>query len=240
MSNDILSIGWCHALTEGSAVFDPPRLFAIGKDPSESKRGYLSCPAVRSTCTGLLEVAAPFSLRLSFEAKGGAYMLTPIYPQTSIQPARLRDLIILEPSDTWPSKRRPVLQIPSPYLFVSDVHVEMEQLHPFLAPTTQLNWRLIPGRFNIFGWQRPLNWAIEWDVDAGDLVIKAGEPLYFLRFYDEEGRSLKEINLLQIEFSRELADRVSMTAGVTSIRRGMVPVMERAAQTRSKKLVIKK
>ena len=99
MSNDILSIGWCHALTEGSAVYDPPRLFATGKDPSESKRGYLSCPAVRSTCAGLLEVAAPFSLRLSFEAKGGAYMLTPIYPQTSIQPARLRDLIILEPSD---------------------------------------------------------------------------------------------------------------------------------------------
>ena len=36
---------------------------------------------------------------------------------------------------------------------------------------TTLNWRVIPGNFDIYSWQRPLNWAFEWDTRLGDLTI---------------------------------------------------------------------
>jgi hypothetical protein len=187
-----------------------------------------------------VEVLSPFSLRLSFEARDSQYLITPIYPYTSLQPAKLREMLVLEPSDTWPSRNRPILQIPSPYVFVADIPIEMEQSNPFLCSTSALNWRLIPGRFDIHAWQRPLNWAIEWDTDSGDLSIRIGEPLYFVKFYDSVGALVKKFNLIEVDYSKTLAERVSMTAGVTSVRKGLKPVMERASKTRSKNLVVKK
>jgi hypothetical protein len=232
-------IGWCHSVADGSAVFESPTKVALPKETSALGKGFLSCPAVRDFFVGALQVRAPFSLHLKFQQSGsGSFSITPVYPRTSIRENRLREFLILEPPMTWRDNNFPVLQIPSPYFFVADEPVEVEQTQPLIAPSSRFNWRLIPGRFNIYDWQRPLNWAIEWDIRGGDLIIREGEPLYYLRFFDATtGAALRRVELLQIEMTSELEARVAMTRGVTGLTRGLKPVMKKAGALRTQKFL---
>jgi len=122
-------------------------------------------------------------------------------------------------------------------MFVADERIEVEQLNPALAKTSSLNWRVIPGRFDVFGWQRPLNWAIEWDTSCGDLVVRAGEPLYFVRFWTNEGQQIVEPDLVEIPLSDELERRMSTMLGVTAMHRGTAALMKRSASERTSRLL---
>lgn len=143
----------------------------------------------------------------------------------------------LEPRDSWRNENFPVVQFPSPYVFVSDNHVEVEQLMPMVGDLTRLNWRLIPGRFNIYAWQRPLNWAFEWDIRNGDLTIRMGDPLYWVRFYDERGALIEDPEILQITPSPELLERMRSFSGVTAMQRGTAKLINEAKKSRSKKFL---
>lgn len=242
MTEEVLSetVGWCFSIADGVAALDKPEKLSLPKDRSPNKRGFLSCPAVRHSLTGIIVIRSPFSLHLKFKRTEDAFILTPVYPFTSIAPARLSEYLRLEPKESWRSDSVPALQFPSPYLFISDDPMEVEQFSPSLIETTNMNWRVIPGRFNIYGWQRPLNWAIEWDTKCGDLIIKQGEPLYFLRFFNKSQQTIGNINLVNIELTEELKERLSSTAGVTGLRRGLVPVMQKASDERSCPLIVPK
>lgn len=232
-------VAWCYSVEEGVAAFPHPEKVHLEKDPSPEKRGHLSCPAVRAVAVGHLLVRSPFSLRLRFNRSDDHVTITPVYPDTSIGQNRLGELLRLEPSNIWRSKDVPVIQFPSPYIFISDEFIEVEQCHPFLSESTKLNWRLIPGRFNIHGWHRPLNWAIEWDATAGDLLIKQGEPLYYLKFYDIEGRRIDNPNIKHIPMSSDIKRSLNSTIGVSGIQRGTAKLIHDASKNRTGNLIPK-
>ncbi len=102
-----------------------------------------------------------------------------------------------------------------------------------------MNWRVIPGKFDIYGWQRPLNWAIEWDTTLGDLIIKAGEPIYFVRFAPIN-RQVVEVKLIEIDMTLELEERLKATRGITSIKKGLTPIMKAQSKARGIKKLIKR
>lgn len=197
----------------------------------------MSCPAVRALVEGLYVVRAPYSLKVRFKTFDDGATFSPIYPFTTVAEERFRSIFRVEPPNIWRNRHTPIFQLPSPYLFVSDTPTVMAVNHPFLADTSRLNWRLIPGQFNIHAWQRPLNWAIEWDTSVGDLIIKQGEPLYYLQFMDLDGRAIKTPNLKKIPFDGELKRRVQSMAGVTSMRRGTAKLMKDASETRDKNFI---
>lgn len=231
------TIGWCHAVDEGSAAFPSPERLVLEKDLSPEKRGPLSCPAVRSAAIGLYLVRSPFSLRLRFSRSEEAVSLTPIYPETTLGQNRLAEFLRLEPSNIWRSRDFPVIQFPSPYLFVADEPIDVEQCLPFLADNTKFNWRLIPGRFNIHGWHRPLNWAIEWDTTSGDLFIKQGEPLYYIKFYDVAGARIDSPKLVKVPLTDEIKKSLISAIGVSGIQRGTSKLIHQASKNRTGKLV---
>jgi len=232
-----MKIGWCFVNTEGTAAYPPPERIHLGKDPSVTKRGHLSCPAVRAAAQGVFAIGSPFSLRLRFKRVKDVVSFIPIYPFTSINESKLSEILRLEPREQWRSDDVPLFQIPSPYFFVSDVPVDVEQTHPFFSDASTLNWRIIPGRFNIHGWQRPLNWAVEWDTKCGDLIIKAGEPLYYVRFYDAEGRIIATPDLIKLKLTDELRSRLNESAGVTAIQRGTASLIREASLNRKTSLI---
>lgn len=182
-------------------------------------------------------ITSPFGLKLRFSAYGDAVSFTPIYPSTTLNEAKFSEMFRLEPRDSWRNENFPVAQFPSPYVFVSDNHVEVEQLMPMVGDLTRLNWRLIPGRFNIYAWQRPLNWAFEWDIRNGDLTIRMGDPLYWVRFYDERGALIEDPEILQITPSPELLERMRSFSGVTAMQRGTAKLINEAKKSRSKKFL---
>jgi len=234
------SVGWCYSISEAVAAIEKPEKLSLPKDKTPNKRGFLSCPAVRNSLSGVVVVRSSFSLHLKFKQIEDAFVIAPIYPFTSIDEDNLSNFIRVEPKESWLSNDMPALQLPSPYLFVSDELMEMEQFSPSLTDVSNMNWRVIPGRFNIYGWQRPLNWAIEWDTKCGDLIIRQGDPLYFLRFFNEMGQTINNINLMNIELTPEIKERLNSTTGVTGLRRGLAPVMNRAAEERESSLMTPK
>jgi len=230
-------VGWCHSTAEGSAVFPAPERLHLPKDPSPTKRGALSCPAVRATAQGFYVVTSPFSLRLRYRQTGEVGTFVPVYPFTTINDAKLAEWLRVEPRNCWRSETITAFQFPSPYLFLTDEYAEIEQCHPILSEVSSLNWRLIPGRFDIYGWQRPLNWAIEWDTRCGDLIIRVGDPLYYVRFYDKAGSLITSPNLVKVELTEQIRKRVAATAGVTAIQRGTIKLIRSASVDRTGQLI---
>lgn len=233
-------IGWCLANVEATAAYPPPERVHLGKDPSPTKRGYLSCPAVRTAAQGYFAIRSPFSIHLRFKKNEDVASIIPIYPYTTVNETKLGEMIRLEPRDLWRSDDIPLLQIPSPYFFIADEPTDVEQCQPIFADTTSMNWRIISGRFDIYGWQRPLNWAIEWDTKCGDLIVKMGEPLYYVRFYDASGKIIINPDLIKTALTEELRARLNSTFGVTSLQRGTATLIKKASEERSGPLIQKK
>jgi hypothetical protein len=230
-------VGWCFVVEEGTASFPPPERFQLPKDSSPMRRGHYSCPAVRAAALGNCVIRSPFSMRLRFRRRDDYASFYPVYPFTTLSEVKLSEMLRVEPRESWRGDDIPVIQFPSPYMFVSDEKMEIEQCSAILADSSSLNWRLIPGRFDIFGWQRPLNWAFEWDTRNGDLVIRAGEPLYHVRFYDEHGRLITSPNLVRVELDGELKRRFLSATGVTAIQRGTAALIKKSSINRKRKLV---
>jgi len=150
-----------------------------------------------------------------------------------------RQFVTVEPIDSWRNMTTVTLQIPSPYVFFADKPVTIEQSHPSLTNVSGMNWRVIPGKFDIYSWQRPLNWAIEWDTGFGDLVIRVGEPLYFLKF-TEISSGTHDADLVECEMTPQLIQRLNLSRGITGIRKSTLPLMKKAGSLRSATKLIKK
>ena len=168
-------IGWCFVNTEGPAAFPSPEKLHLGKDPSPTKRGYLSCPAVRASSQGYFVIKSPFSLHIRFKRKDDVVSFVPVYPFTTVNEMKLKELFRLEPRDLWRSIDVPLIQIPSPYFFIADEPIDVEQCPPIFADTTSMNWRTLSGRFNIHGWQCSEKMGI---IMIGICIIFPSSPLH--------------------------------------------------------------
>lgn len=230
-----LNIGWCIASDRFSAAFDAPTPLIPPKDPSLNKKGFLSCPAVRQFPDNIFQVTSPFSLKLRVINSDNGPTIVPVYPFTSLTEDMVKNLVQIEPQDTWSKNNVAVIQIPSPYVFVTDEVVFMEQSSPDLSVQSRLNWRVIPGRFDIYSWQRPLNWAFEWDFSAGDFEIRVGEPQYNVRFFSsKESFGSYTCQLQRLDFDNQIKKRLELTKDIANIRRGTMQLFPRSAQLRAK------
>src|SRR3546814_19821019 len=68
------------------------------------------------------------------------------------------------------------------YVFVSDDPVYVNQYPPLFHYTPDRPGIQISGRFPIDIWPRPLQWAFGWHDTAKDLILRRGEPLFYVRF----------------------------------------------------------
>lgn len=232
-------VGWCLTANEAAIAYSAPARFVPPKDNSQSGRGFLSCPAVRGYFDGVFAVLSPFSLQIRLVREASGAYIKPVYPFSSLSEEMFRQFVSVEPVDSWLTAKTIALQLPSPYLFFADSPVSMEQFHPALTSVSSMNWRVIPGKFDIYAWQRPLNWAIEWDSTLGDLIIRAGEPQYFVRFR-ESSRGSHEADLVECDFTPKLKARLSLSQGITGIRKSTVPLMKKAGSLRAGKSLMKK
>jgi hypothetical protein len=97
---------------------------------------------------------------------------------------------------------RPLCTLGPKMVFVSDEDVIIESLPAMMhdSPTLR-NIRVIPGTYNIHKWIRPLDFTFEILDPNQPLEFKRGDPLFYVRFIDKQGR---KIELERIEQSGEL------------------------------------
>ena len=233
-SIDEITVGWSLLGEEFHAAYGQPTRFRLDKDSSADRAGFLSCPAVRATVEDAYQVESPFSLRLRALESHGALTIAPVYPFTTLAEPLVKAMVTVEPRTTWRTPNRCIVQVASPFVFFSDDDVLIEQFESSLSPKSSLNWRLIPGKFNIYAWQRPLNWSFEWDMSLGDFEVRTGETQYSVKFHSANNRSASpSIKLQEMPVSDVLRERLRHSGGVSKMRRGTSALIRSSHEDRS-------
>jgi hypothetical protein len=164
-----------------------------------SKRNseYMKCPALIDFCRNTYVITAPFDFSISFDMKNQK-----VY--SSISQQYYDNLIIPRGHDT--TEIDPLLiTLPPVYVFYSHQNIVMESMSLFILNNDSIdNVNLIPGKFNIQKWIRPIDFTIEIKDTNKDVKIKEGDPLFCIRFTDIENNS--KINLERTEFTEKLQD----------------------------------
>ena len=234
-----MNVGWACTAEEATICYNPPERFILEMDKTSKGLGYLSCPAIRDYFQSTFYITSPFSLQLSCTIISSGLVIRPVYPFTSLSEAKVHEFIKVESESSWRNKDVVVLQMPSPYVFFADEQVILKQEPAQLITPSSHSWRLIPGQFNIYDWQRPLNFSVEWYPAAGDFILRVGEPIYFMTFHSPDGLSAGPVNLINSEITPDILRQMKQSQGITSLRRGVKPLLKLSGQLRKERKLIR-
>ena len=228
-------IGWTFANNLSSSLYyDPIPLGVIQKNRSSSIDGVSACPAVKVFENRIFVVRSPYTFRFRAQRNNSVFEFCPVFPDTEVQEDILRSLIEFQPKSNWRSKNTPILQLSLPYVFFSDVNAYVNQIEaPFDCGLK--NWSLIQGRFNIYDWQRPINWSIEWIDTSQDLIIKRGQPLFSLLIETENPDGTLELKY--VERNDEIERVLQASNSVSKLTHGTFGLLKEAGKKRPKKLI---
>lgn len=196
----MIDIGWINTLEseilqryEGpgyamSPYFaDDPELFKRIPNNKKAtfKKFFTHCPAHIQFNQNMYVIRAPLDIALEVHREGpdGFWDCIPKDNKWTMSPDALRKYVMFE---GVPEARvdldKPHLQIRTPYTFYADEPVTM-QLLPVIN-TYEFNppGITICGEFDIHAWHRPVQWGFEWWDTDKPLIIKKGQPLYYVKF----------------------------------------------------------
>ena len=148
-------------------------------------------------------------------------------------------MVVLVNRNEWRHPERPIVQVVTPYLFLADEQVYLSQTAPhldFVAPA--LPGVLIGGRFPINIWPRHLMWAFEWYDTKQDIILKRGQPWFYVRF--EVNDPSRPIRLVEADMRPEVQQYVNSISGVTNYVNRTFSLFERAKKRRPERLVYAK
>jgi len=175
---------------------------------STSRKGteILKCPAFLDYYKNTYLIKAPMDL--TFTAAKTHIECSNSYPQEYLEkllsnryePASLYSTISL----TWY------------YMFYSDESVMLEVVPPVWHKNKfQNNINICGAAFNISKWYRPLDFAFEIIDDSQPIVIKRGDPLYYVRFSTTD-----KVKLIKQETSEKVENLSRMCTGIKNYMPG--------------------
>ena len=103
-----------------------------------------------------------------------------------MRPQGRRELLTLQPPNEWRHPERPLIQFLAPYVFVADDPRYVVQTPPYLHYflSRGLACRSADVSRSTSG-PRPFSWAFEWYDISQPLVLKRGEPWFYVHFETE-------------------------------------------------------
>ena len=237
----ITEVGWLIDAEQARFIYEAPRPMAPRRKRPENPKAVGACPAVVDHEARLWEVPCPFDLhlRIGRDDQGQSVLINVAGAQSTIGKQKLEQLVHLMPPSAWREPTRPVLQVRAPWRFVTDDPTWITQLPPFnhyrRDPWPGL---LIGGRFPLQDWPRLLMWAFEWWDTRQDLILKRGEPWFYLRF--ETRDPARPIRLVEAEMTHELREFCKGLDGVTSYVNKTAQLFEVANSRRPERLLKKR
>jgi hypothetical protein len=115
----------------------------------------------------------------------------------------------------WRFPDRPTLQLSLPYCFIADETVYLTQLGTFAHYRRDpLPGTIFGGRFPINIWPRPIMWAFEWHEPERDLILRRGEPLFYLQF-EAQGPD-RPVQMIEAARTPELMAYMESLSGVVN------------------------
>jgi hypothetical protein len=235
-----INVGWViDPNLEATLIWDEPHKLAPEKRTAHAK-GLSFCPAIADHESRLFEVTCPIDIKLRFfrDAQGNPSMAGIDGDQSSIRPQQFAKMVMAVHPSEWRHPERPIIQVMTPLLFVADEPVWLTQLPTFYHYRhLQLPGAMIGGRFPIHIWPRELTWAFEWHDIKSDLIIKRGEPWFYLSFETQDPSA--HVKLMHAEMTPELRAYTNSIRGVTNYISRTFSLFG-AAKARRPKVLLKK
>lgn len=171
---------------------EPENLATFYSDTSAS---FTNCPAVKQSLRNTWLIRAPVSIKYGFDVDSNLAW--------SDQTRQYEERMIDPRYGQWAEGNRPFATFNWRYLFFADQPVWMETFPPFLHESPR-NARYIPGGYDIYNWHRPVDYSFEFKDPRAEVVIKQGDPLFYIRFRSPDLRA--KFTLEEVEWSDKLSE----------------------------------
>ena len=237
----VVDVGWILDTDKARFIWAEPRRIHRGDPPARHAKSVNYCPGVLDHEARLFEITCPIDLRLRFARndKGVPVLINADGDKSAIRNKHLNAMLAIVSEKEWRHPERPVVQIITPYIFLSDEPVFMTQLPPFLHYRPD-PWpgAVIGGRLPIHVWQRPMMWAFEWYDTTRELVLKRGEPWFYTRF--EAHDPSRPLRLYEAERTPELVEHIQGASAVANYVNQTSQLFKVAQERRPERLLVRK
>lgn len=237
----VVEVGFVIDADKSGLIWDAPKPYSRGLPKPASAKSVQVCPAAVDLDARHFVVPCPIDLHLRISLQPGAEPKLANVPgaQSTVRSKHLNQMISIINRTEWRHPDRPILQITTPYLFLSDEVAYINQIPPYLDYADP-PWpgALICGRFPAHIWPRHLMWAFEWFDTSKDLIVKRGDPWFFVRFETEDPS--RPVRLVEAETPPNVRAYIDSISGVTNYVNRTFSLFERAKSRRPQTLLVKK
>lgn len=233
------TVGWLFNTEKSSIIWDSPKPVRI-ESQSSDPRSVGQCPSVLDFDRRHFVINCPIDVHLRLNLTPAGMDVTNVLADKSpIRSEALQRWIVFQPRHEWRHPQRPVVQMLTSYVFVSDDPVYINQLPPILHyPAERKPGIQINGRFPIDVWPRALMWAFEWHDTTKDLILRRGEPLFYVRFEGPDPAA--PVRVIEAMKTLELESYMASITGVTEIVGQTYSLFKTARERRPARLLFPK
>ncbi len=236
-----IAVGWFLANDKGAVMYDPPERL-IQRPPNRGHaKSAARCPAVVQMESRYFVVKCPFDLRLGFgrDDKGKAHLINRMGAASPVRSNKLGEILTVVNESEWRFPDRPTIQLSLPYCFIADEPVYLTQVGTFAHYRSDpLPGTIFGGRFPIDIWPRPLMWAFEWHDTTKDIVLRRGEPLFYVQF--EGDGADRPVQVVETTKTPELSEYLEKISGVVNYVNQTFALFKAAEAIRPPRLVVPK
>lgn len=234
-----VQVGWLLNEPRSGVVYAPPERMRSAEVNREHAKSASRCPAIINMESRYFVIRVPFDIhvRLVRDDKGKPGLRNMAGTAGSTRPSILKKVLHVTSEQEWRYPDRPTIQVSLPYLFIADEPVFMTQLSAFAHFTrNQLPGTIFGGRFQIDVWPRPLMWAFEWHDVREDLILKRGEPWFYVQF--ETLPQDRSVSLVEARRTEELEAYMNHTSAAVNYVNQTFSLFKDAARVRPEKLLV--
>lgn len=200
-------VGWLLNEPRSGVVYAPPERIRSAEVNRTHAKSASRCPAIVNMESRYFMVRVPYDIHLRFvRDKNGKPGLRNILGEASpVRASVLNKKLHLTNEAEWRYADRPTIQVSLPYLFIADEPTYMTQLSAFMHYAKDpMPGTIFGGRFAIHNWPRPLMWAFEWHDTKQDLILKRGQPWFYVQF--ETNPQDRAVSMVEAEMTKDLSD----------------------------------
>lgn len=236
-----VTVGWFLTSDKGAILYDAPERVSYRQTNRSHSKSASRCPAVIQLESRYFMVKCPFDIHIGLgrDDKGKPHLINRAGTASSIRGNKLGEVLTLVNEAEWRYPDRPTVQLSLPYCFIADEMVYVTQLSAFMHYRPDpLPGTIFGGRFPLNIWPRPLMWAFEWHDPTKDIILRRGEPLFYVQF--EANGPDRPVQLVQAERTPELQTYMEQIGGVVNYVNQTFGLFKAAEAMRPAKLLKRK
>ena len=236
-----VEVGWLLNTDKATFIWDEPRRIRRDEPAPSHAKAVNYCPAVLDHEARMFEVPCPIdaTLRFRYDANKEPRLINADGERSGIRGKHLGQMTAIVSRREWRHPDRPLIQVITPYVFLADEPVYMTQMPP-ISHYNPNPWpgAMVGGRLPIHIWPRGMMWAFEWFDISKDLVLRRGEPWFYVRF--EAHDPTRPVRMVEAEMTPQLKEYMNGIGAVANYVNRTFSLFKTAQSRRPEKLLVRK